>query len=88
MKSFVARYHASVKAGLTTIPAIVKEYSDEEAMEICILENLQRRDINPVEEAVSFGQLMAVKRYSIDDLVKKSSVKRTNTFVHACSCET
>jgi ParB family chromosome partitioning protein len=65
------RYRASVKAKLLTIPVIVKEYSDEEAMEICILENLQRRDINPVEEAVSFGKLMEVRKYSIDDLVKQ-----------------
>ena len=65
------RYHASVQAKLSTIPAIIKEYSDEEAMEICILENLQRRDINPVEEAVSFGKLMEVRKYSIDDLVKQ-----------------
>lgn len=65
------RYRASVQAGLSTIQAIIKEYSDEEAMEICILENLQRRDINPVEEAVSFGKLMEVRKYSIDDLVKQ-----------------
>ena len=65
------RYRASVKANLASIPAIIKEYSDEEAMEICILENLQRRDINPVEEAVSFGKLMEVRKYSIDDLVKQ-----------------
>jgi ParB family chromosome partitioning protein len=65
------RYRASLKAGLSTIPAIVKNYSDGEAMEICILENLQRRDINPVEEALSFGKLMEVRGYSIDDLVKQ-----------------
>jgi ParB family chromosome partitioning protein len=65
------RYRASLKAGLPTIPAIVKNCSDEEAMEICILENLQRRDINPVEEADSFGKLMEVRNYSIDDLVKQ-----------------
>jgi ParB family chromosome partitioning protein len=65
------RYRASLKAGINTIPAIVKNYSDEEAMEICILENLQRRDINPVEEALSFGKLMEIRRYSIDDLVKQ-----------------
>jgi len=65
------RYRATVQAELSTIPAIIKEYSDEEAMEICILENLQRRDINPIEEAVSFGKLMEVRKYSIDDLVKQ-----------------
>ena len=65
------RYHASLLAGLLTIPAIVKDYSDEEAMEISILENLQRRDISPVEEAVSFGKLMEVRGYTIEELVVK-----------------
>jgi ParB family chromosome partitioning protein len=65
------RYRASLMAERTIIPAIIKEYSDAEAMEICILENLQRRDINPVEEADSFGKLMEVRSYSIDDLVKQ-----------------
>ena len=65
------RYRASLMAGRSTIPAIIKDYSDAEAMEITILENLQRRDISPVEEAVSFGKLMEVRGYSIDDLVKQ-----------------
>ncbi|GAB6010394.1 ParB/RepB/Spo0J family partition protein [Dysgonomonas reticulitermitis] len=65
------RYRASLMAEKTTIPAIIKEYSDAEAMEICILENLQRRDINPVEEALSFGKLMEVRGYSIEDLVRQ-----------------
>jgi ParB family chromosome partitioning protein len=65
------RYRASLMAERATIPAIIKEYSDAEAMEICILENLQRRDINPVEEALSFGKLMEVRGYSIEDLVKQ-----------------
>jgi len=65
------RYYASLAAGLSAIPAIVKDYSDEEAMEISILENLQRRDISPVEEAVSFGKLMEVRGYSIEELVLK-----------------
>ena len=75
------RYHASVQAGLSNIPAIIKEYSDEEAMEICILENLQRRDINPIEEAVSFGKLMEVRKYSIDDLVKQFG--KTDKYIHS-----
>jgi ParB family chromosome partitioning protein len=65
------RYRASVMAERQTVPAIIKEYSDAEAMEICILENLQRRDVSPVEEAVSFGKLMEIKGYSIEDLVKQ-----------------
>jgi ParB family chromosome partitioning protein len=64
-------YRASLMAGLFTVPVIIRDCSDAEAMEICILENLQRRDINPVEEALSFGKLMEVRGYSIEDLVKQ-----------------
>jgi ParB family chromosome partitioning protein len=61
-------YRAFLMAELKTIPAIIKNYSDEEAMEITILENLQHKDINPVKEAASFGRLMEVRGYSIEDL--------------------
>ncbi|MDR0832608.1 MAG: ParB/RepB/Spo0J family partition protein [Candidatus Symbiothrix sp.] len=63
------RYRSSLMAELTTIPSIIKSYTDEEAMEITILENLQRKDISPVEEAVSFGRLMELRGYTIEDLV-------------------
>ncbi|GHU83292.1 chromosome partitioning protein ParB [Bacteroidia bacterium] len=65
------RYRASMLAGLTAIPSIVKPYSDGEAMEITILENLQRKDISPVEEAVSFGRLMEIRGYTIDELCRQ-----------------
>jgi ParB family chromosome partitioning protein len=62
------RYHASFIAGLTTIPAIVTQLSDEEAMEITIVENLQRKDISPVEESNAFKLLMDKRNYSIEEL--------------------
>jgi ParB family chromosome partitioning protein len=65
------RYRSSLLAELATIPSIVKSYSDEEAMEITILENLQRKDISPVEEAVSFSRLMDLRGYTIEDLVNQ-----------------
>src|SRR5216684_3757863 len=45
------RWHASKRAGKTTIPAVVRQISNEQAMEITIIENLQREDLNPVEQA-------------------------------------
>ena len=75
------RYRASLMAQRTSIPAVIKEYSDAEAMEICILENLQRRNVSPVEEAVSFGKLMEIKGYSIEDLVKQGG--KTDKYIRS-----
>jgi len=51
------RWHASKRAGKTTIPAVIRQISNEQAMEITIIENLQREDLNPVEQAKAFERL-------------------------------
>ena len=51
------RWHASRRAGKTTIPAVVRQISNEQGMEITIIENLQREDLNPVEQARAFERL-------------------------------
>ena len=51
------RWLASQKAGKATIPAILRQVSDEQAMEITIVENLQRADLNPIEQARAFERL-------------------------------
>jgi ParB family chromosome partitioning protein len=51
------RWHASKRAGKTTIPAVVRQISNEQAMEITIIENLQREDLNSVEQARAFERL-------------------------------
>jgi ParB family chromosome partitioning protein len=51
------RWHASRRAGKITIPAVVRQISNEQAMEITIIENLQREDLNPVEQARAFERL-------------------------------
>jgi ParB family transcriptional regulator, chromosome partitioning protein len=51
------RWHASRRAGKATIPAVVRQISNEQAMEITIIENLQREDLNPVEQARAFERL-------------------------------
>ena len=58
------RYRASRMAGLTEVPVIVRELSDEQALEIALIENLQREDLNPVEETESLLRLLA-KRLEI-----------------------
>ncbi|HZJ08561.1 MAG TPA: ParB/RepB/Spo0J family partition protein [Trueperaceae bacterium] len=52
------RFRAAQGAGLTTVPAVVRELTDREALEIAIIENLQREDLNDIEEARAFKQLL------------------------------
>lgn len=52
------RWRASRLAGLETVPVIIREMSDIECMEIAMIENLQREDLNPVEEALGYKQLL------------------------------
>ena len=52
------RYRASKKAGLTTIPAIIEDFSDDEMMQISLLENLQREDLTAIEEANAYKVIL------------------------------
>ncbi len=52
------RWRAAKKAGLTKISAVIKEYSDQTVTEIALIENLQREDLNPIEEALGYRSLM------------------------------
>lgn len=52
------RYRASRMAGLTELPAVIRDLSDKEAMELALIENLQREDLNPIEEAQGYQELM------------------------------
>ena len=51
------RWLASQKAGKLTVPAIVRQVSNDQAMEMTIIENLQREDLNPIEQARAFDRL-------------------------------
>ena len=52
------RWRAAKKAGLTTVPAVVKDYSPQQIVEVALIENIQRQDLNAVEEANAFNTLM------------------------------
>ena len=52
------RWRAAQRAGLHDLPVILKDYDDSEVLEIAIIENIQRADLNPIEEAAGFRQLM------------------------------
>jgi ParB family chromosome partitioning protein len=62
------RWRASEMAGKATIPAIVKQVNDEQAMEMTIVENLQREDLNPMEQARAFQQFEAVFKLNQDQI--------------------
>lgn len=63
------RYRASIDAGLSDIPAVIRQLSDDEALELQIIENLQRKDVNPMEEGTAFKTL--TQRFSVDEIGKR-----------------
>lgn len=64
------RYRASKLAGLAEIPAIIKSITDENAMEIALIENVQRENLNPIEEANAYKNLMKKCGYELSDVVR------------------
>lgn len=62
------RYHASRKAGRKTVPCVVRSVEEQQKLELQIIENIHRKDLNPVEEAESFARLMSQFDYSQRDL--------------------
>lgn len=62
------RWRAAQRAGLVQIPVIVREVSDRTALELAIIENVQRADLNPIEEALGYEQLIEEHNYSQADL--------------------
>ena len=76
------RVKASKMAGLDTVPAIIREFDDTEMMEIALLENLQREDLNPFEEANAYIRIIESKNITHEELAKvlgKSQSYITNT---------
>ena len=76
------RWRAAKLAGLKEIPVIVKEFSEQEIVEISLIENIQREDLNPIEEAMAYKRLMEefhLKQDEIADRVAKSRTAVTNS---------
>jgi ParB family chromosome partitioning protein len=65
------RTRAARLAGLTRIPVVLKKYSDREKLEIALIENVQREDLNPIEEAQAYHKLMELENISQDELAKR-----------------
>ena len=70
------RWRASRMAGLTQVPVVVREMNDEEAMELALIENLQREDLNPIEEAEGFKLLMDTYSFTQEQAAEKVGKSR------------
>lgn len=72
------RWHASKRAGKTTIPAVVRQISNEQAMEITIIENLQREDLNPMEQARAFERLSRESSLTQEQIAARTGKDRAS----------
>lgn len=76
------RWRAAKLAGLKEVPVIVKEYTEQEIVEIALIENIQRENLNPIEEAMAFKRLLnefSLKQDEVAERVSKSRTAVTNS---------
>ena len=71
------RWRAAREAGLKEVPVVIKEYSRQQAMEISLIENIQRTDLNPVEEAQAYQQLMQEFDLTQEEIAERVSKNRS-----------
>ncbi len=71
------RTRAARLAGLTTIPAIVKDFNDTEMMEIALIENIERENLNPIEEAKAYENILKINNITQEELAHKFAKSRS-----------
>ncbi|MCI8574959.1 MAG: ParB/RepB/Spo0J family partition protein [Bacilli bacterium] len=71
------RTKAARIAGLETIPAIIKDFNDQEMMEIALVENIQREDLNPIDEANAYENIIRISGMTQDEFAKKFGKSRS-----------
>lgn len=71
------RWRAAKLAGLKEIPVIIKEFTEQEIMEISLIENIQREDLNPIEEALAYKKLLTEFNLKQDEVAERVSKSRT-----------
>ncbi len=84
------RWRAARMAGLKEVPVVIKDYTDQEIVEIALIENLQREDLNPIEEAMAYDRLIKefhLKQDEVADRVSKSRTAITNALRLLKLCE-
>ncbi len=71
------RTRAARLAGLTTIPAIIKDFNDTEMMEIALIENIERENLNPIEEAKAYENILKINNITQEELAHKFAKSRS-----------
>lgn len=71
------RWRASKKAGLTEIPCIIRNDDERKTKEIALIENIQREDLNPIDEASSISNIIKLKGYTQEEFASKFGKSRT-----------
>lgn len=71
------RWRAAMKAGLTEVPVVIKDYTDQQVLEIGLIENIQRENLNPIEEAQAYRKLIDEFHLKQDDVAERVSKSRT-----------
>ena len=71
------RWRAAKLAGLKEVPVIIRNYTEQEIMEISLIENIQREDLNPIEEAVAYKRLIEEFHLKQDEVAERVSKSRT-----------
>lgn len=70
------RWRAAMKAGLSTVPVVVRQASDRDALQLALIENLQREDLNPIEEATGYRRLQDEFTWSQEEVADKVGKSR------------
>ncbi|MGH9789689.1 MAG: ParB/RepB/Spo0J family partition protein [Candidatus Acidiferrales bacterium] len=70
------RWRAAQRAGLTRVPAVIRDVRDEQALEITLVENIQREDLNPIEQARAFDRLMSEFHITQEDVATRTGKDR------------
>ncbi|MEM9462178.1 MAG: ParB/RepB/Spo0J family partition protein [Myxococcota bacterium] len=71
------RWRAAQQAGLHQVPVVVREVDDQERLELALVENIQRADLNPIEEARAYAQLLQLRRWTQDELAGRVGKDRS-----------
>lgn len=72
------RWRAARMAGLKEVPVVIKDYDDQQIVEIALIENIQREDLNPIEEALAYERLIKEFNLKQDEVAEKVSKSRSN----------